>query len=261
MQSLQTLHTETETAGACVTVRLNRPDARNAMNDAMIQELIQVFTHMPASVRVIILTGTGGAFCSGADLAMMKASARYGAAENRADATRLAGLFKQVDEAPQVVIAKVNGTAMGGALGLIAACDLVAAVDAGRFAFSEVRLGLAPAVISPFVLAKIGISQARRFFVTGELFGAAQAEAMGLVHKVVAPEALDTAVQEWVDMVLKCGPQAVAAAKTLIRQMTTLPAPAAAAYAIDTIAQLRISPEAQEGLGAFLQKRKPSWVQ
>ena len=240
-------------------VRLHRPAGRNALNTQLIEELTATFLSFDAATRVIVLTGADDVFCAGADLTWMKESVKYTVGANQADAARLATLFKAINNAPQVVIGKVAGAAMGGGAGLVACCDLVVACNTARFAFSEVRLGLIPAVIAPYVIDKIGISQARRYFVTGELFDAASALQMGLVHWVVEASQADAQIAACVETALKCGPIAVNEAKSLIRMVSHLAADKVHQHTIDAIARLRVSPEAQEGLAAFLEKRQPLW--
>ncbi|HVE38729.1 MAG TPA: enoyl-CoA hydratase-related protein [Planctomycetota bacterium] len=241
------------------SIRLHRPEVRNALNEVLIAELTQAFTTLPESVRVVILAGEGTAFCSGADAAWMKKSATFSREENERDAAALAALLKAVDECPRPVLARVQGAVLGGGVGLVAACD-VAVADAGaQFGFPEVRLGLIPAVISTFVLPRIGARAARRYFLTGERFGAPRAQALGLVHEVTTPDQLDSTIDGIVRDLLQAGPRALSAAKKLIRDVAALPREQALRETIRAIAEIRVSPEAQEGLGAFLEKRKPRW--
>ena len=172
----------------------------------------------------------------------------------------MAAMLRAVDECPVPVIACVAGAALGGGSGLVAACDVAVAAEGAQFGFTEVRLGLVPAVISTFVLPKIGMRAARRYFLTGERFGAPEALAMGLVHEVAAPEALEARVEAIALQILQSGPSAVARAKRLLREVAGLPRGEAIEHTIRTIAEIRVSPEAQEGLGAFLEKRKPGWA-
>jgi methylglutaconyl-CoA hydratase len=248
-----------EQQGNIARITLNRPDVRNAFDATMIKELREAFDALPDNARIVVLTGSGSAFCAGADLEWMQASAAMSEKENAADAAQMARLFSVIDETERVVIGRINGPALGGGLGLVACCDVAIAVDTVKFGFSEVRLGLVPAVISPFVVAKMGVSASRRYFVTGELFGAHQALADGLVHKVVGPERLDDAVNHMLELVEKNGPRAMGEAKKLVRVVSARPRVEALSYAVETIARLRVSPEGQEGVKAFLEKRKPSW--
>ncbi len=248
-----------ENKDGVASIRLNRPEVRNALNEVLIAELTQAVTTLPESVRVVILAGEGTAFCSGADATWMKKSATFSREENERDAAALAALLKAVDECPRPVLARVQGAVLGGGVGLVAACD-VAVADAGaQFGFPEVRLGLVPAVISTFVLPRIGARAARRYFLTGERFGAPQAQAMGLLHEVTTPDQLDPTIDAIVRDLLQAGPRALSAAKKLIRDVAGLTREQAVRETIRTIAEIRVSPEAQEGLGAFLEKRKPRW--
>jgi methylglutaconyl-CoA hydratase len=249
-----------DASGPVVTVRLDRPEVRNAFNEVLIDELTRTFAGFGPEVRAVVLTGEGSVFCAGADVNWMKKSVGYTMQENARDAEAMAAMFRAIDECPCPVIGRVNGTALGGAMGLVAVCDMVVAVEAARFGFTEVRLGIVPAVISTFVLRKIGAAAARRYFLTGELFGPAEARAMGLVHEVVTAEDLDGTVEQLTSALRKCGPRAVSTAKSLIRDISPLAPDAGLKHAIQLIARVRVSPEGQEGLGAFLEKRKPSWL-
>jgi methylglutaconyl-CoA hydratase len=263
---METLRIETDSGqggvGGVTTVRLHRPEVRNAFNEVLIAELTETFAGIGPAVRAVILAGEGPAFCAGADVNWLKKSIGYTEAENRRDALAMAGMFRAIDRCPCPVIGRVHGVALGGAMGLIAVCDIVVAADDVQFGFTEVRLGILPAVISTFVLPKIGPAAARRYFLTGEVFGPAAAQAMGLVHEVAPAAALDQKVAEIIAGIRKCGPRAVAEAKVLIREMLARAADrdAAAEHAAGTIARVRVSPEGQEGLGAFLEKRKPGWL-
>ncbi len=248
-----------DTNGPVATVTLDRPDVRNAFNEVVIEELHQTFSSFPAEVRVAVLTDEGSIFCAGADVAWMKQSLDCTEQENARDAAAMAAMFRAIDECPCPVIGRVNGHALGGGSGLVACCDMVVAVEGSRFGFTEVRLGIVPANISTFVLPKIGARMARRYFLTGERFDASVAREIGLVHEVVPPERLDAQVDELIAAILKCGPRAVSVAKELIRSGVALPRDQAIAHTVKTIARVRVSPEGQEGLTAFLEKRKPRW--
>jgi methylglutaconyl-CoA hydratase len=241
------------------TLRLHRPEVRNALDEILISELTQAFTGIPASARVVVLAGAGEAFCAGGDARWMKRSKSFSREENERDAAGLAALLKAVDECPRPVIARVQGAALGGGAGLIAACDIAVAEEGAEFGFPEVRLGLVPAVISTFVLPRIGVRAARRYFLTGERFKAPIALAMGLVHEIAPAGALDSTVDGIVREILQGGPRAQETAKRLIREISGLPRDRGIEESIRTIAAVRVSPEAQEGLGAFLEKRKPAW--
>ena len=244
------------------TVTLNRPEVHNAFQAALIAELTAVFAELGADerVRVIVLTGAGPSFSAGADIAAMRASLDLTSEENRADAERLATLFETIDACPRPTIARINGAGYGGGVGLVAVCDIAIAAAGSRFAFSEVRLGIAPAVISPYVLRRIGESQARALFLSGARFDAERAQAIGLIHEVVLPERLDAAVAEQVALFRAAAPGAVAATKSLIRQLRNISIGEARGVTTGLIAELRTAPEGQEGLRAFLEKRLPSWA-
>jgi methylglutaconyl-CoA hydratase len=248
-----------ETNGPVLTVTIDRPDVRNAFNEDVIDELHETFTAIPPKVRAVVLSGGGSVFCAGADVQWMKKSMNYSEEDNAIDAAAMAAMFRSIDECPRPVIGRINGHALGGGSGLVACCDIVVAVEGALFGFTEVRLGIVPANISTFVLPKIGGRAARRYFLTGERFGAAEAKAIGLIHEVVPPDRLDAKVNELVSEILRCGPNAVATAKEIIRTGLALPRDEAIDYTVKTIARVRVSPEGQEGLGAFLQKRKPNW--
>lgn len=250
-------------AGAVATVALNRPDVRNAFDDVLIGELTATFTALGAdsAVRVVVLTGEGPVFCAGADVNWMKRSITYTQEQNKSDALRMSGMFRAIDECPKAVIGRVNGTCFGGGMGLISCCDVVVSVASAQFAFTEVKLGIVPAVISAYVAPKIGAAAARRYFLTAEAFGPDEARRIGLVHEVVAPDKLDAKVSEIAAAILKNGPAAVATAKSLIPQVLSKSRADAIEFTASLISKVRTSPEGQEGLGAFLEKRKPTWIQ
>ncbi|HSQ58928.1 MAG TPA: enoyl-CoA hydratase-related protein [Acidobacteriota bacterium] len=254
--------------GAVARLTLARPEVRNAFDDVLIGELAEVCAHLRAEAeerfedapRALILTGEGSAFCAGADMNWMKKSVGFTREENEADALRFAGMLRSLDELPIPTIARVNGTCLGGGMGLISCCDMVVALESADFGFTEVRLGIAPAVISTFVLPKLGPAAARRWFLTGEIFKGAVARDLGLVHEIVSDAAaLDAAVERLVEALRGNGPNAVAAAKRLIREGLARTRDASIEHTARAIAGLRASPEGQEGLGAFLEKRRPSW--
>jgi methylglutaconyl-CoA hydratase len=249
-------------AGAVATVALDRPAVRNAFDDALIAELTKAFGDLAKDdgVRAIVLTGAGPVFCAGADVNWMKRSISFTKAQNKADALQMSGMFRAIDECPKPVIGRVNGTCFGGGMGLLSCCDVVVSVDSAQFAFTEVRLGIVPAVISAYVAPKIGAAAARRYFLTAETFGPEEARRIGLVHEIVPAEGLDAKVGEITAAILKNGPRAVATAKALIPQVLSKPRAKAVEYTASLIAKVRTSPEGQEGLGAFLEKRKPSWL-
>ncbi len=245
-----------------VTVTLRRPEVHNAFNGQIIEELIAAFTELGSNERLhgVVLTGDGPSFSAGADLNMMKSATAFTEEQNLNDALRLADLLSTINTLPCPVVGRINGAAMGGGIGLVSVCDIAIAAESARFAFSEVKLGIAPAVISPFVLHKIGESNARVLFVTGERFSAARAREIGLVHAVVPLEHIDDAVQKAVNELLSSAPQALRVCKTLALTVGQMNYETARNYTASTIAQLRISEEGQEGLHSFLEKRKPSWI-
>jgi methylglutaconyl-CoA hydratase len=249
------------TTGWVQTITLDRAEARNAFNETMIAELREAFTAIRGDIRAIVLTGSGSAFCAGADVNWMRDSAKRSEPENQKDATRMEAMFRAIDECPAPVIGKINGVALGGGMGLVACCDIAVAADTAQFGFTEVRLGIVPAVISPYSLAKIGQSEARRYFLTGELFGADQARAMGLVHEVVPDANLDESITRLTDALSKNGPNAVRTAKQLIREVSAMSRDEARQHTIATIARVRTFAEGQDGLSAFLEKRKPGWME
>ena len=243
-------------------VWLDRPEARNAFDDRMIAELRHALADLSGSedVRVIVLGGRGLTFCPGADLRWMEAMARYDLEDNLGDAHAMADLFFIVHGSPKPIVARVHGAALGGGSGLVAACDIAVAASGTRFGFPEVRLGLVPAVIAPYVLARIGESAARELFLTGEGFEAARAAEIGLIRRVVPEEDLDAAVERVVKGLLSAGPRAVAAAKRLIRDVAWRQVDDVQRHTEELIAALRMSSEGQEGMRAFLEKRKPRWT-
>lgn len=242
---------------------MNRPELRNAFNEALIGAVCDAVGRLNAepNVRAIVLTGAGAAFSAGADLNMMRRAAGYSAVENRDDARRLAHMLHAIYASPKPTIALVNGPAMGGGVGLVAACDIAIAGEDAFFALSEVRLGLVPAVISPFVVQAIGARQARRYFLTGERFDAETARRIGLVHMVAMKAQLEASLDGVIENLLACGPGAVAEAKDLIRAVKSRPITEAVMEdTAERIARLRASPEGKEGVSAFLEKRRPNWV-
>ena len=249
--------------GAVARLRLERPEVHNAFDAALVAAMTHALSTLAldASVRVLVLEGEGASFSAGADLHWMRGMAAASELDNRQDALALARLLRTLDELPKPTIARVHGAAFGGGVGLVAACDIAIGVPAATFGLTESQLGLLPAVISPYVVNAIGPRQARRYFASAERFDAAQAQRMGLLHEVVEPDALDAAIDRQAGFLLKAGPIAAASAKALVRNVAAASGP----VAIDTanaelIARLRVSPEGQEGIAAFLEKRKPSWI-
>jgi methylglutaconyl-CoA hydratase len=248
--------------GPIVRVTLNRPEVRNAFNE----ELIAALTAWAESVtpdgpaRVAVLSGAGKVFCAGADLAWMSKMVAYSHEENLRDARAMARMFAALDALPIPLIGRIHGAALGGGVGLAAVCDIVVAGEDTAFAFTEVKLGILPAVISPYAIAKIGPSAARELFLTGARFSAARAREIGLVHAVADAGDLDRVVAKYVNDLLTSAPEAVAAAKRLIAAVAGSARTPAVEYAIDAIAERRVSKEGQEGMGAFLAKRPPAWL-
>jgi len=249
-------------ADRVATITLNRPQVRNAFDEGAIADLALAFDEagQDAEVRAIVLAAHGPAFCAGADLNWMKKTAAYTATENEADAMRLADMLRTIYYSPKPVVAKVQGDCYGGGVGLVAACDIAVAAEGVHFALSEVRLGLIPAAISPYVVKAIGDRAARRYFLTAERFDAQEARRLGLVHEVAAAEALDAGVDAIVGLLTANGPNAVREAKRLVRDIDGLPIDdVLLADTAGRIAAVRASPEGREGVAAFLEKRKPSW--
>jgi methylglutaconyl-CoA hydratase len=254
----------TRREGAIEYLTLNRPDVRNALNEQMIAELAGWTSAVSESarrheVRAVVLAGAGRVFCAGADAKWMATTIRYTESENLRDARALAEMFEALDTLPVPLICRIHGTALGGGAGLAAVSDIVVAEDGATFGFPEVKLGIVPAIISPFVLAKIGQAAARELFLTGARFSAARAKEIGLVHAVVPADELDVRVAEYVRETLTSAPGAVGAAKALIRDVRGRPPADATTASAGLIAKLRVSPEGQEGLQAFLDKRKAFW--
>lgn len=248
--------------GSVARVRLNRPDVRNAFNAELIAELTKVFRELgeDEQVRAIVLSGEGKVFCGGADISWMKDSLELNFDQNVADAEAMSHMFRAIDRCPKPVIARIHGAALGGGAGLAAVCDIAIASSDAIFGFTEVKLGIIPAVISPFVLAKIGVSNARALFLTGERFEAKRAQAIGLVHEVVIGDTLDVCMERIIGEILTAGPTATAAAKELIHRIRRTPYDDSLAVTAEAIAHQRTTPEGQEGLRAFLERRRASWV-
>ncbi len=255
--SLQ-LHRE----GAVARLRLDRADVHNAFDAALIAALTAALQSVAAdaAVRVVVLEGAGASFSAGADLNWMRGMASASERENRDDALALARLMRTLDGLPKPTIARVHGAAFGGGVGLVACCDIAIGTPDAKFGLTESKLGLLPAVISPYVVQAIGARQSRRWFASAETFDAAEALRIGLLHQVVATADLDAAVQRQVDLLCKAGPVAAATAKALVMRIAAQgDAPAVDSANADLIAHLRVSPEGQEGIAAFLEKRRPGW--
>ncbi|HKU81694.1 MAG TPA: enoyl-CoA hydratase-related protein [Candidatus Tumulicola sp.] len=248
-------------ADGIARVTLARPDVRNAFNADVIAELQAAFTRIAAAddVRAVVLAGEGKVFCGGADIGWMRASLDLSFEANAIDAERMSDMFRAVDNCPRPVVARIQGAALGGGAGLAAVCDVVVAAEDAVFGFTEVKLGIIPAVISPFSIAKIGPSNARALFLTGERFSADRAARIGLVHEVVPAAQLDDAVERVLGEIRSAGPYAVSAAKLLVRRVLDATYEESRAITTQAIANQRITPEGQEGLRAFLERRKPSF--
>ncbi len=244
------------------TLKLNRPEVHNAFNAELIAELTDAFDQVSEQARVLVLTGQGHSFSAGADLNWMRAMAEASESENHKDAERLANMLRKLDQLPCPTIARINGHAFGGGVGLIACCDLAVAMESAKFGLTEVRLGLAPATIAPFVVPKIGVKHARRFMLTGERMNVDTAIRIGLVSAAMPAAHLDGHVNDLVDLLLAGGPHAQAHVKELIRTITVHAGDPTELdrRTSEMIATLRVSREGQEGLNAFLEKRKPSWI-
>jgi methylglutaconyl-CoA hydratase len=250
------------TNGPVAEVRLNRPDVRNAFNAELIAALTAAFQEVAAdeAVRAVVLSGEGKVFCGGADINWMRASLDLSYEDNVGDAQRMSDMFRTIDRCPKPVVARIHGAALGGGAGLAAVCDIVVAASDAVFGFTEAKLGIIPAVISPFVLAKIGVSHARALFLTGERFDAKRAQHIGLVHEVVIADTLDVCMERILNEILSSGPSAVAAAKALIPRVRAATYDDSRDITANAIADQRTSDEGQEGLRAFLERRKASWI-
>lgn len=245
------------------TVTLNRPEVRNAFNDEVIAELTAVFSELAKrpEVRCVVLAANGPAFCAGADLNWMKRMAGYGREENLADASALARMLEVLYRCPKPTIAKVQGDTYAGGMGLVAACDMAVCVDTAQFCLSEVKLGLIPATISPYVIRAMGARAAHRYFLTAERFGAEEALRIGYVHQVVKAEQLDEAVAALAQSLVSAGPEAVKACKKLLHDVAGEEISAGLVRrTVEGIADIRASDEGREGIQSFLGKRKPNWL-
>jgi methylglutaconyl-CoA hydratase len=243
-------------------VTINRPNVRNAVDDTVIRLLTDAFTALSgeSGTRIVVLTGSGSAFCAGADLEWMRRMAAASEAENLASAKTISAMLRSLNELAKPTIARVNGATYAAGTGLVAACDIAVAVEAAVFSISEVRIGLTPSTISPYVIAAIGARAARRYFLTGEPFSAADACRLGLVHQVVPETGLDGAVESLIAGLLAGGPQSQSRAKRLIAEVALRPVDdALEALTARSIADARASAEGREGIQAFLEKRKPAW--
>ncbi|MEP6589408.1 MAG: enoyl-CoA hydratase/isomerase family protein [Polaromonas sp.] len=254
--------TTTQT-GAVLTLTLSRPDIRNAFNDEVIAEITAAFQNAAsrAEVRAVVLAAIGPAFCAGADLNWMRRMADYTRAENLADAAALAEMLRVMYECPKPTIARIQGDVYAGGMGLVAACDMAVSVDSANYCLSEVKLGLIPATISPYVIRAMGARAAHRYFLTAERFDAREAHRIGFVHEVVSADALDARVAEITLALVSASPNAVRSCKTLVQEVAgrDIDAPLIG-RTVEGIADIRTSSEGREGVQSFLQKRKPSWL-
>jgi len=243
------------------TVTLNRPDVHNAMDERLMKELTACFKELSTddNVRTIVLTGNGKSFCAGADLNWMKNMVNYTREENIRDSGLLLDMYDTIYNCPKPVIGRINGNAFGGGIGLIAVCDITIAIPDSRFAFSEVKLGIIPSVISTFVVKRIGLANMRRLFITGERFDTAYAKEIGLIDLVVNLDDLDRKVQEYVEQVGSSGCKAVKELKNLVNKFIEMDEKHYKEFTVEKISDLRVSEEGQEGINAFLEKRKPRW--
>lgn len=244
-----------------LTVTLNRPDVHNAMNDVLINELTRCFQQLSHddSITAVILTGHGKSFCAGADLTWMKNMVHFTKEENIKDSHLLLDMYDSIYTCPKPVIGRINGPAFGGGLGLIAVCDISLTVPDIKFGFSEVKLGIIPAVISTYVAKRMSPADMRRLFITGERFDSMTAQKIGLIDTVVPPDTFDDAVTSYVEQLRFSGPQAIKEIKQLIQRLGTMPIKEYKEFTVEKISELRISHEGQEGITAFLQKRKSNW--
>jgi methylglutaconyl-CoA hydratase len=249
--------------GAIRTLTLSRPDVRNAFNDEVIAELKNAFIDagQASAVRCVVLAAEGSAFCAGADLNWMRRMADYTREQNLADAGQLAAMLRAIYECPKPTLARVQGDVFAGGVGLVAACDMAVSVDTAIYCLSEVKLGLIPATISPYVIRAMGARASHRYFLTAERFSAAQAHRVGLVHEVVTADALDAKVAELTSALVSASPNAVRACKRLVQDVAGHEIDdALVAHTVAGIADIRASAEGKEGVQSFLQKRKPAWL-
>ena len=252
-----------DASGPAISVTLNRDDVRNAFNGQMLADLLDAFETAPKvpGGRVVVLTGVGSAFCAGADLNWMRAVRDFTYEQNLEESNQVSAVMRAIYDCPLPTIARVNGPAIGGGAGLVACCDLAVAGESARFSLSEVKLGLIPSCISPYVIRKIGEGNARELFLTGERISARKAREIGLVNEVAKEGELDVVVAKWVNQLVTSGPVAIAKCKELIRNVPQMDLDEAGPYTAEMIAKMRTSEEGQEGMAAFLEKRKPGWAE
>lgn len=251
-----------EQAAGVARITLNRPEVHNAFNAVMIGELTEAFDNLTRKdgVRVVVLTGKGRSFCAGADLNWMREIIHYTFEQNLEESRQVAELLQNIYLSPKPTVAVVNGTAIGGGTGLLSACDIALAAEEARFGLSEVKIGLVPAAISPFVVRRIGESRAREYFLTGKRISAHRAREIGLVNEVVPLSGLAAAADEVLKLLLTSGPEAVTNCKELLTRIPGMDPGEVKEYTARMIAELRVSDEGQEGMAAFFEKRKPSWI-
>ena len=256
-------HLSITQSGPVARITLTMPEIRNAFSDEVIQAVTEAFADVGAraDVRAVVLAAEGPAFCAGANLNWMRRMADYTREENLADASKLAAMLRTIAECPKPTIARVQGDVYAGGMGLVAACDMAVSVDTAWYCLSEVKIGLAPATISPYVIRAMGARAAQRYFLTAERFTAAEAHRIGFVHEVVAADALDTKVDELLKALTSASPAAVVACKTLVADVVGRDIDEGLiAYTVEAIADIRASTEGREGVQAFLNKRKPAWL-
>lgn len=252
---------QTSQTKGTLTITLNRPEVHNAFSDALIGDLIDCFQNLrqDASITAVVLTGAGKSFCAGADLNWMKEMIHYSKEQNITDSQKILSLYETIASCPKPVIGRINGPAFGGGVGLVAVCDLAASVPDAKFGFTEAKLGLIPAVISTYVAQRLTPATMRRFFMTGERFDAQTALTIGLIDAIAPPDTIDATIQGWLTSLSTSGPRAKAEVKALIATMLRMDPADYKTHTVEKIASLRTSPEGQEGMTAFLDKRKPNW--
>jgi methylglutaconyl-CoA hydratase len=260
MRDFETIRVRVEDGVATIT--LARPEVKNAFNDTMLDELLEVYSNLErdAEARVVVLTGEGDSFCAGADLNYMKHTARFSFDENFADAMKIADVMEKIHTLAKPTVARVNGYAIGGGAGLMAANDIVIASKRAVISLSEVKIGLVPACISPYVIMRAGPGACREFFLTGERMKAKKAHRLGLVNDVVDEDELDEEIEKIAGRLVSSGPEALRVCKTLLDNVSEMPLSEAKEYTAKVIAEVRVSDEGQEGMTAFLEKRKPRWL-
>ena len=252
---------QTSKQGKIFTIYLNRPEVHNAMNDTMMKELTNCFKKISIDedIKIAVLTGNGKSFCAGADLNWMKSMANYSKEENIQDSKLLLNLYESIYNCKKPVIGKINGHAFGGGVGLVAACDITVTLPEKMFAFSETKLGIIPSVISTYVVRRIGLSNMRRLFITGERFTSEHARGIGLIDYIVTEDEIDDFVKKYVSLLLSSGPKSIIEIKNLVDNCQKMHLDDYKKFTVEKIAELRVSKEGQEGISAFLEKRKPDW--